>query len=149
MNDILGRLLGAVAGRGRRALVVGSLLLGAAPLGCAGSAQLRAGVLYEQPVYYVDAPPPHVYRYPSAHYHGRPAYLVDGRWYYSSPGGWVVFREEPRELRVYRQRRIVNNRHERHAPRREVVTPRERRARPPYATREQPTERRRRTIDHD
>ena len=48
------------------------------------------------------SPPPAVYEYPSVTYGGAPAYLVDGRWYYPSPSGWVVFRSEPSPLTRYR-----------------------------------------------
>ena len=82
-------------------------ILCAVPLGCAGSAQLRTGEVYDYPVYYVDEPPPRIQHYPQARYHGRPAYLVRDRWYYSTPRGWAYFREEPRELRAYRERRQV------------------------------------------
>lgn len=72
--------------------------------GCVGETQLRAGLLFDYPVTYVHRPPPRVRYYPRTVYRGRPAYLVHGRWYYSSPRGWVVFRGEPRELRGYRLR---------------------------------------------
>ena len=118
-----------------RAAVLSSLAAG-----CAGSAQLRGGVIYDYPIYYVEEPPPRIYRYPTAHYHGRPAYLVDGHWYYSSPRGWVYFREEPRELRAYRERHVVRRRSPANPPRYQV--PRETR-------REAPTEGRRRRYESD
>jgi hypothetical protein len=68
-------------------------------------AHARGEVLYDYPVVYVDRAPPRIESYPSTYYHGRPAYLVDGRWYYRNDRNWVVFREEPRELRTYRVRR--------------------------------------------
>jgi len=108
--------------------------------GCAGSAQLRGGVIYDYPVYYVDDPPPRIYRYPQAHYHGRPAYLVDGRWYYSTRHGWAYFRQEPRELRVYR---------ERHAVRRRAAAPPPRYRVPRETRHEEPTEGRRRRYESD
>jgi hypothetical protein len=46
--------------------------------------------------------PADVRSYPRVHYRGADAYLVNGRWYYAAPQGWVVFREEPRELARYR-----------------------------------------------
>src|SRR5690606_17698719 len=57
---------------------------------------------YGYPVVTVDTVPAYVYDYPRVAYRGRYAYLVQGRWYYPSSRGWVVFRDEPRELRRYR-----------------------------------------------
>ena len=82
-------------------------ILSSMPLGCGGGAQLRTGEVYDYPVYYVEEPPPRIQRYPQTSYHGRPAYLVEDRWYYSTPRGWAYFREEPHELRAYRERRHV------------------------------------------
>lgn len=90
--------------RGSCALICAALLTGLT--GCLGQTQVRAGLLFDYPVTYLHRPPARVRYYPRTHYRGRPAYLVHGRWYYSSPRGWVVFREEPRELRSYRQRRF-------------------------------------------
>jgi hypothetical protein len=67
-------------------------------------AHARGEVVYDYPVVYAEAPP-RIESYPSTYYHGRPAYLVDGRWYYRTNRNWVVFREEPVELRSYRVRR--------------------------------------------
>jgi hypothetical protein len=47
--------------------------------------------------------PADVRRRPSAPFRGSYAYYVDGRWYYPSSQGWVVFREEPRELARWRR----------------------------------------------
>jgi hypothetical protein len=149
-------MLRSWAGIGRRArgARASTVLLCAAftllPVACAGRAQLRAGVVHDYPVYYVDAPP-RIYRYPSAYYHGRPAYLVGNRWYYESPRGWVIFREEPRELRTYRERRIVSGARVRQREREERrARPHQRRRRTPYdARRDEPTQRRRRTVDPD
>ena len=46
--------------------------------------------------------PSQIENYPRTHYRGRYAYLVEDRWYYPTQSGWVVFREEPRELSRYR-----------------------------------------------
>ncbi len=82
----------------------GTLFCAAALAGVTGctatvtATPLRSAVLYSDPVVYVEQAPPGVYRYPSAHYHGRPAYLVGSRWYYESNAGWVYFKHEPTEL---------------------------------------------------
>src|SRR5688572_29296828 len=95
VSNRLGRLAAAVS------LAAGSLLVG-----CTGSttASARVGVLYGYDVVYVDPPPTYVYQYTPVYYHSYPAYWVDGRWYYRSPRGWVVFRQEPTVLRGYRVR---------------------------------------------
>ena len=62
-------------------------------------------VVYDQPVAYVEEVPPRIEYYPSTSWHGRPAYLVDGHWYYRHDRRWVVLREEPRELYDYRVHR--------------------------------------------
>jgi len=59
-------------------------------------------LVYGYPVYPVAAAPVEVATYPRVYYGGSYAYLVEDRWYYQSPRGWVVFREEPRELYRYR-----------------------------------------------
>ena len=59
-------------------------------------------VVYDEPVAYVEEVPPRIEYYPSTSWHGHPAYLVDGRWYYRHERRWVVLREEPRELYDYR-----------------------------------------------
>jgi hypothetical protein len=71
--------------------------------GCVAHA--RGALVYDHEVEYVDAAPERVEYYPNTYYRGRPAYLVDGRWYYHSGNRWVVFRDEPRELREYRVHR--------------------------------------------
>jgi hypothetical protein len=68
-------------------------------------AHTRGEIVYDHDVAYVEDVPPRIERYPSTHYHGRPAYLVDGRWYYRHQDRWVYFRDEPVELREYRVRR--------------------------------------------
>jgi len=58
-------------------------------------ATLRVGGYLVEP----SGQPRDVTRYPRVPYAGSFAYLIDGRWYYqSADAGWVVFREEPREL---------------------------------------------------
>jgi hypothetical protein len=129
-----------------RARLAGSLLCAAALAGVTGctatvTAQpARSAVLYSYPVVYVDSAPRAIHESPSVYYHGRPAYLVGSRWYYESDGGWVYFRDEPRELRSARTTRsYVRNRAD--APERRYVRPERRR----YV--EQPTETRRRRYD--
>jgi hypothetical protein len=92
----------------------------------------RPTVIYDYPVVAVDSPPPGIYERPSVVYRGRPAYLVGARWYYPADGGWVYFREEPRELRERRITRQYTR-----------AEPRETRRRYPDA----PTETRRRRYD--
>lgn len=77
-----------------------SLVLAA--FGCTARAGVQGGVVYGYPVVTVDTAPAYVYDYPRVAYRGRYAYLVHDRWYYPTNRGWVVFREEPRELRRYR-----------------------------------------------
>jgi hypothetical protein len=116
-----------------------SLLAAAALLatGCTASVTAtpaRARVLYSHPVVHVEAAPARVYESPRVYYHGRPAYLVGGRWYYPAEGGWVYFSQEPRELRIAREKRAYSRvepratrRRYSEPPRRHVEPPRERR----------------------
>ncbi|MDI1430816.1 hypothetical protein [Polyangium sorediatum] len=53
-------------------------------------------------VAYAEAVPVDVNMYPAVAYRGRLAYLVEGRWYWPTDNGWVVFVEEPPELASYR-----------------------------------------------
>jgi hypothetical protein len=89
------------AGRWLRNLGI-SLAFAAALPGC--MAHARGEVVYDYPVTYVERAPARIETYPRAEYHGRPAYLVDGRWYYQNNRRWVVFEDEPGELREYRSR---------------------------------------------
>lgn len=89
------------AGRWLRNLGI-SLAFAAALPGC--MAHARGEVVYDYPVTYVERAPARIETYPRAEYHGRPAYLVDGRWYYQNNRRWVVFEDEPGELRDYRSR---------------------------------------------
>jgi hypothetical protein len=142
----------AASGRRMLAIAACSTILASASLGCTGSTQLRAGLVFDYPVYYIDGPPPRIRRYPLAYYHGRPAYLVEGRWYYSTPRGWAVFRREPRELRYYRENRSAlrydDDRYR--SPRRHRADePTQRRHRDWNTRRDEPTERRYRRIEPD
>jgi hypothetical protein len=80
------------------------LAIAAGSSGCVAHA--RGEIVYDYPVAYVDTAPSRIEYYPRTVYHGRPAYLVDGRWYYHTDRSWVYFREEPTELREYRTRRL-------------------------------------------
>lgn len=88
---------------GRYRWVLGIVALTAGVPGCVAHA--RGELVYDYPVTYVETVPARIEYYPSTYYRGRPAYLVDGRWYYRNRDRWVVFREEPVELREYRVRR--------------------------------------------
>jgi hypothetical protein len=137
---------------GRRRLVIAACsaaLLSPVSLGCTGSAHLRSGVVFDYPVYYVERAPPRIWRYPSAYYHGRPAYLIGGRWYYSTPRGWVVFRREPRELRSYRENRFVRRHYEPDRPPRRYRDdePTQHRRESYDSRNDEPSERRHRRVD--
>lgn len=69
---------------------------------CVAETGARGYVVYGYPAVQVEYVPAEIHLYPRAYYRGRYAYWVDDRWYYPSDRGWVVFREEPRELRRYR-----------------------------------------------
>lgn len=84
-------------------LLVAGLLTAASA--CMGQAQIGTGFIYDEPVAYVGRPPARYWHYPHRYYLGHPAYLIGGRWYYSTPRGWAVFRREPAELRRYREGR--------------------------------------------
>jgi hypothetical protein len=91
------------------------LVLIALPLlagGCVAHAGAEIGYVYEYPVVAPEYVPERIEYYPRVRYRGEYAYLVDGRWYYPSrtPRGWVVFKEEPQELRRYR----IEGRFDRH-----------------------------------
>jgi hypothetical protein len=103
----------------------------------------RATVIYDYPVTYVETAPVRIYERPRVYYHGRPAYLVGQRWYYPSDGGWVYFREEPRELRRARVQRSFVRVERDERDRRRYAEPREKRRR--YV--DQPRETRRRRGD--
>src|SRR4051812_6280554 len=78
------------------------LALAAALPGCVAHAQ--GELVADYPAEYVETVPPRIEYYPTVVYRGSPAYLVDGRWYYRTHDRWVVFRDEPTELRDYRVR---------------------------------------------
>jgi hypothetical protein len=81
-------------------------------VGCVTHAGGQIGYVYEHPVVAPEYVPERIEYYPRVRYRGEYTYLVDGRWYYPSrtPRGWVVFKEEPEELRRYR----IEGRFDRH-----------------------------------
>lgn len=90
-----------------RRLIVGSVLLGGTALlygsGCTLSTGESAGAVDGYAYVRADGAPEYAERYPHTRYHGRDAYYVDGRWYWSGEGGgWYVFNDEPRELHRWR-----------------------------------------------
>ena len=92
----------ALGQRSLWALGLGLALATALP-GCVAHAE--GALVADYPAEYVETVPPRIEYYPSVVYRGSPAYLVEGRWYYRSRDRWVVFRDEPVELRDYRVRR--------------------------------------------
>ena len=86
--------------------VVLTALAGLMALGAAGcEATFTPGPLtasWEVGATWVE-PPDDITQYPHVWYEGRWIYLVDGFWYAPTPRGWVVLREEPRELGRYRE----------------------------------------------
>jgi hypothetical protein len=87
-------------------LRLGALAFGLFAISATGCTARTTGgveVVYGHPAVEVEVVPAHIHSHPRVAYHGSYAYLVEGRWYYRSPRGrWVVFREEPVELRRYR-----------------------------------------------
>ena len=88
-------------GRSLWALGLGLALATVLP-GCVAHAE--GALVADYPAEYVETVPPRIEYYPSVVYRGSPAYLVEGRWYYRTHDRWVVFRDEPVELRDYRSR---------------------------------------------
>jgi hypothetical protein len=84
------------------ALTGSALLVFLGGAGCAGKTRAQGTIVYDYPAVYVESVPANTVYHPRVQYRGRYAYLVDGRWYYPADRGWVVFREEPRELMRYR-----------------------------------------------
>ena len=79
-----------------------ALLLCLGGTACAGTTTAQETFVYDYPAVRVETVPAYTVYQPRVYYRGRYAYLVDGRWYYPGDQGWVVFREEPRELQRYR-----------------------------------------------
>ncbi len=55
----------------------------------------------------VTSAPYDIETYPHTVYEGRTVYLYNGGWYYRDGGRWARYREEPGQLREYRQRSYV------------------------------------------
>ena len=92
--------------RGALAALALAGLASAGATGCAATVTatpVHGEVLFSYPVVRVESAPVRIHEQPHVIYRGRDAYLVNGRWYYPSDGGWVYFREEPKELRRYRE----------------------------------------------
>jgi hypothetical protein len=71
-------------------------VLGTLAVGCATRVEPAAVVTTSGDVDYVyDDPGPYVTSYPVYVYEGVPHYYVNGRWYRSTPRGWVYYRHEP------------------------------------------------------
>jgi hypothetical protein len=111
LNSIAGIIRNVKSGLGRSVALgafAGALALALGISGCAATADVGAGVVYDYPTYSATVVPADIYDYPRVYYGDGYAYLVDGQWYYQSPSGWVIFREEPpalAERRVYIYRR--------------------------------------------
>ena len=120
----------------RLSLGLGAIVLASA--GCFATVRTRGTVYYEEPRVAIEAPAVEVRTvavespslevesYPSYLYGGANVYLVDGQWYRSSGGRWVVYSEEPRALasvRVGYETRYGRHYH----PGRKVVRPSTRR----------------------
>ena len=98
--------------RPRRAvLALAALAFGIALAGCTGTVGARGAVVYGYPAVYADVQPAQLAAYPRTWYNGSYAYLIDGSWYYPTTQGWVVFQQEPAELRSYRTRYVPSRRY--------------------------------------
>ena len=100
----------------------------ASALGAAGCEATFQPALPEVAVTYdtgavarAEVVPPDVWSYPHVYYDGAWVYLVDGRWYYPPPIGWMLYRREPVEL--YRQRTVIGERRYRAPPERRPAPP--------------------------
>lgn len=83
------------------AVLAAAALLGA--IGCTATFTPEpVAVAYEAPVVQAEVVPYDIYRHPRVYYGGTYVYFVDGRWYYPTARGWMMYREEPRELRRQR-----------------------------------------------
>ncbi|WP_437811484.1 hypothetical protein [Sorangium sp. So ce1078] len=108
----------------RSALAALALAAGASLLmGCLGTVGAEGFVVSGYPVVRAEIIPVEIAASPRVYFRGTYAYLVDGEWYYPTNRGWVVFEQEPPELRRYRQTYRASPRY---VPERELSYPRER-----------------------
>ncbi|WP_437277694.1 hypothetical protein WME90_41710 [Sorangium sp. So ce375] len=109
----------------RASLAAAALAAGASLLmGCMGTVGTEGGfVVSGVPAVRAEVVPVEIAAYPRVYFRGTFAYLVDGRWFYPTNRGWVIFEQEPRELRNYRQTYETSPRY---VPERELSFPRER-----------------------
>ena len=103
---------------------LGLLVLLALAAGCSATLGAEGYAVYGHPAARAELVPVEIDAYPRFYYRGAYAYLVDGVWYYPTNRGWVVFEEEPVELRRYRESVRPSPRYV--APEREYGYPRER-----------------------
>ncbi|WP_437598859.1 hypothetical protein [Sorangium sp. So ce590] len=101
------------------ALAAGASLL----MGCLGTIATEGFVVSGYPAVRAEVVPVEIAAHPRVFFRGTYAYLVDGRWFYPTNRGWVVFEREPPELRRYRQTFRTSPRY---VPERELSYPRER-----------------------
>lgn len=85
----------------RSLALVGALGLAALTSACAGTYGLE--VVHGYRAVPAAIVPATIEAYPRTYYRGSYAYLVGDKWYYPTDRGWMVFREEPRELSRYRR----------------------------------------------
>lgn len=57
---------------------------------------------YARTVVPAQVVPYDIYAYPHVYFGDTWVYLVDGTWYFPTDEGWMMYREEPRELGRYR-----------------------------------------------
>jgi hypothetical protein len=120
----------APPGAMRRSMHLPALTLGAAAalmVGCAGTLSTEGYAVYGHPVVRAELVPVEISAHPRVYYGGTYAYLVGGVWYYPTDRGWVIFEEEPAELRRFRESYRSSPRYV--PPERELGFPRERRRR--------------------
>jgi len=69
-------------------------------VGCTASVYPEDAAYVDEgyPVEYVQAPPPAIETYPRVYYRGGYHYNVNGRWYRSTPRGWMYYRSAPPQL---------------------------------------------------
>jgi hypothetical protein len=96
----------AIVARGGAAVIAAAAMIGGT--GCEATFHTPGTVVryYDDGDYVAraDLVPPDIRVYPHTYYGGLDVYLVDGRWYYPSAGGWRIMRREPVELGRQRTR---------------------------------------------